>query len=196
MTGENQRVDAPRTPDAAPAPGGPAPSPAAPARGPEPARGPAPFPAAQPPGSPQAPAVPAAGAVRGRARRLAAPVLVLAGAVAAFGYVGAVDPNEPGHYPVCPLFRLTAVLCPGCGGLRSAHAFAQGDLITAFGANALAVAGYFVFAGFMALWLSRAARGGPVPKIVLKPPYWWGIGAAALVFAVIRNLSFGSALAP
>ncbi|WP_326591430.1 DUF2752 domain-containing protein [Streptomyces sp. NBC_01294] len=131
-----------------------------------------------------------------RARRLAVPALYLAAAASAFAYVGTVDPNEPGHYPVCPLLRLTGILCPGCGGLRSAHAFAHGDLITAFGANALAVVAYFAFAGFMALWLVRACRGGPVPRIVLRPPYWWALGAVALVFVVVRNLSFGSALAP
>ncbi|MFJ3882208.1 DUF2752 domain-containing protein [Streptomyces sp. NPDC090077] len=130
------------------------------------------------------------------ARRAAAPVLTLAGAVAAFAYVGAVDPNEPGHYPVCPLFRLTGVLCPGCGGLRSAHAFATGDLPAALGANAVAVAGYFVFAAFTALWLLRAFRGGPVPRIALRPAYWWGIGAVVLAFSIVRNLPFGSALAP
>jgi hypothetical protein len=107
-----------------------------------------------------------------------------------------VDPNEPGHYPVCPLFRLTGILCPGCGGLRSAHAFAHGDLITAFGANALAVLGYFGFAGFMIIWLVRAYRGGPVPRIALTARYWWAIGAVALVFSVVRNLPLGSALAP
>ncbi|GAA2651071.1 DUF2752 domain-containing protein [Streptomyces spororaveus] len=131
-----------------------------------------------------------------RAMRLAVPAFYLAGVTAAFAYVGAVDPNEPGHYPVCPLFRLTGVLCPGCGGLRSAHAFAHGDLVTALGANALAVVGYFVFAGFMALWLVRAFRGGPTPRIVLRRRYWWAIGALALVFVIVRNLSFGSALAP
>ncbi|WP_411106037.1 DUF2752 domain-containing protein [Streptomyces sp. cmx-4-9] len=174
MSGENQRVDAPRTPDAPPPAAGP------PAAGPPPAAPPAAAPAAAP----------------GRLRRLAAPVLVLAGAVSAFAYVGAVDPNEPGHYPVCPLFRLTGVLCPGCGGLRSAHAFAHGDLVTALGANAVAVAGYAVFAGFMALWLVRAARGRPVPKPAPTPAQWWALGAAVLVFSVVRNLSFGSALAP
>ncbi|MFI0206153.1 MULTISPECIES: DUF2752 domain-containing protein [Streptomyces] len=169
MSGENQQVDASRTPDAPPSP---APVPAVPAA---PVR-----PAGQP----------------SRARRLAVPALYLAGVAGAFAYVGAVDPNEPGHYPVCPLFRLTGVLCPGCGGLRSAHAFAHGDLIAAFGANALAVVGYFVFAGFMALWLVRAFRGGPTPRIVLRPRYWWALGALALVFVIVRNLSFGSALAP
>ncbi|RKT04192.1 uncharacterized protein DUF2752 [Streptomyces sp. 3211.6] len=131
-----------------------------------------------------------------RARRSAAPVLTLAGAVAAFAYVGAVDPNQPGHYPVCPLFRLTGVLCPGCGGLRSAHAFARGDLVTALGDNALAVAGYLVFAGFTALWLVRAFRGGPVPRIVLGPAWWWVVGTLALAFTIVRNLPIGSALAP
>ncbi|MEV6955080.1 DUF2752 domain-containing protein [Streptomyces sp. NPDC051183] len=131
-----------------------------------------------------------------RARRLAAPALTLAAAAAALAYVGTVDPNEPGHYPVCPLFRLTGILCPGCGGLRSAHAFAHGDLVVAFGANAMAVVGYFVFAGFMALWLVRAARGGPSVRFALKPLHWWVIGTVALAFSVVRNLPFGSALAP
>ncbi|MEU6315828.1 DUF2752 domain-containing protein [Streptomyces sp. NPDC047014] len=162
-------MDPSRTPDARPPD-------AWPQQAPAPAPGPAPAPS--------------------RARRLAAPVLYLAGAVSAFAYVGAVDPNEPGHYPVCPMLRLTGLLCPGCGGLRSAHAFAHGDLAAALGSNALAVAGYFVFAGFMAVWLVRALRGGPVPRVVLRPASWWALGALVLVFAVVRNLSFGAALAP
>lgn len=119
----------------------------------------------------------------------------LAGVAAAFAYVGAVDPNEPGHYPVCPLLRLTGILCPGCGGLRSAHAFAHGDLAAAFGANAVAVVGYGVFAVVMALWLIRAVRGVPM-RIAVAPVWWWSLGAVLLVFSVVRNLPFGSALAP
>ncbi|MFE6134373.1 DUF2752 domain-containing protein [Streptomyces sp. NPDC056437] len=129
------------------------------------------------------------------ARRLAAPVASLAGVAAAFAYVGAVDPNEPGHYPVCPLLRLTGILCPGCGGLRSAHAFAHGDLAAALGANAVAVVGYGVFAVVMALWLIRAVRGVPM-RIAVAPVWWWSLGAVLLVFSVVRNLPFGSALAP
>ncbi|MFJ9647408.1 DUF2752 domain-containing protein [Streptomyces sp. NPDC004244] len=140
------------------------------------------------------PPVPAAPA--SRARRLASPALWLGSAAAAFAYVGAVDPNEPGHYPVCPLFRITGILCPGCGGLRSAHAFAHGDLITAFGQNALAVIGYFVFAAVMVGWLARAWRGAPTRRFALPAPYWWALGGVALVFSVVRNLPFGSALAP
>ncbi|MFF5443664.1 DUF2752 domain-containing protein [Streptomyces sp. NPDC012888] len=148
-----------------------------------------PPPAAPAPGPPAPP--PAT-----RARRLAAPLATAAGTLAAFAYVAAVDPNEPGHYPVCPLLRLTGLLCPGCGGLRSAHAFAHGDLAAALGDNALAVAGYFLFAAFLLLWLLRAYRGRPAPRPAAGPPYWWAAGALVLAFTVFRNLPAGAALAP
>ncbi len=32
--------------------------------------------------------------------------------MAAFAYVGTVDPNAPGHYPVCPLLHYTGLYCP------------------------------------------------------------------------------------
>ncbi|MFI6859264.1 DUF2752 domain-containing protein [Streptomyces sp. NPDC050421] len=174
-------------PSPSPAP----PSPAPPAPGPQPVPGPPPAPGPQgpPPVFPPAP-VPVS-----RLRRIATPAAVLAGVVGAFAYVGSVDPNEPGHYPVCPLLRFTGIYCPGCGGLRSAHAFAHGDIVAALGANALAVVGYVAFAALWALWAVRAATGRPL-RIDLKPVHWWGIGAVMLIFSVVRNLPFGSALAP
>ncbi|MDT3400879.1 DUF2752 domain-containing protein, partial [Streptomyces sp. B1866] len=90
---------------------------------------------------------------------MAAPLAVLTGTGAAFALVAAVDPGEPGHYPVCPLWALTGLYCPTCGGLRSAHAVAHGDLPAALGANALAVAGYAAFAAWWTLWTVRAVRG-------------------------------------
>ncbi|WP_435854128.1 DUF2752 domain-containing protein [Streptomyces parvus] len=128
-------------------------------------------------------------------KRLGTPLGILAAVTGAFAYVGTVDPNEPGHYPVCPLLKLTGVFCPGCGGLRSAHAFITGDLGAAFSANAIATAGYFLFAAVWVLWLVRAWRGKPL-RIALAPAWWWGVGAVLLVFTVVRNLPFGSALAP
>ncbi|MFC8896108.1 DUF2752 domain-containing protein [Streptomyces cinereoruber] len=151
----------------------------------------APWPGSSVPSVPPVPPAPP----RSRARRLLAPVATLAGVVAAFAYVGAVDPNEPGHYPVCPLLRFTGVYCPGCGGLRSAHAFAHGDLPAALGANALAVVGYGVFAVVAVLWLVRAYRGVPM-RLAVPPNWWWGIGAVLALFTLVRNLPFGSALAP
>ncbi|ARF72040.1 hypothetical protein B7C62_06975 [Kitasatospora albolonga] len=131
----------------------------------------------------------------GRMRRLAAPLGTLAAVAGAFAYVGAVDPNEPGHYPVCPLLRVTGAFCPGCGGLRSAHAFVHGDLGAALSANAVAVVGYVLFAAVWVLWLVRSWRGQPL-RIALAPVWWWALGAVLLVFTVVRNLPFGAALAP
>ncbi|WP_431032876.1 DUF2752 domain-containing protein [Streptomyces sp. P6-2-1] len=130
------------------------------------------------------------------ARRLVAPATALLGVVGAFAYVGAVDPNQPGHYPPCPLLRLTGIYCPGCGGLRSAHAVAHGDLAAALQDNALAVAGYGIAAVLWLVWAVRAARGKDLA--VLQPPAGlrWALGAVVLVFTLVRNLPLGGFLHP
>ncbi|AZS87841.1 DUF2752 domain-containing protein [Streptomyces griseoviridis] len=132
---------------------------------------------------------------RGTAARLAAPAGVLAATACAFAYVAAVDPGQPGHYPVCPLFRFTGLYCPGCGGLRSAHAFAHGDLLAALQDNAPAVLGYLAAGALWTVWVVRAARGRPL-RLGLAPVWLWTLGALLLVFTVVRNLPFGGWLHP
>jgi len=129
------------------------------------------------------------------ARRLAVPGGILAAVVGAFAYVGTVDPNEPGHYPACPLFQYAGVYCPGCGGLRSAYAVVHGDLGTALGANAVAVLGYLVLAVVWTVWVVRSIRGRPM-RIDPRPSLMWTLGALLLVFTVVRNLPFGGWLRP
>ncbi|EFL41883.1 membrane protein [Streptomyces griseoflavus Tu4000] len=131
----------------------------------------------------------------GRAARLAVPAGLLAAVAGAFAYVGAVDPNEPGHYPACPLLRLTGLYCPGCGGLRSAHAVVHGDLPAALQANAPAVLGYAVFAVLWTVWVVRAVRGRPL-RIDPPPALVWSLGGLLLAFTVVRNLPFGGWLHP
>ncbi|MFJ4904758.1 DUF2752 domain-containing protein [Streptomyces sp. NPDC093249] len=201
---------APPEPEPGPAAGpgtGPAAGPgtgptAGPGTGPEPGPPPAgPVPPPHPPAWPAGPVPPHAHAWSGPPpprplpRRLLGPLGTLAGVAAAFAYVGTVDPNEPGHYPVCPLLRFTGIYCPGCGGLRSAHAFVHGDLPAALGANALAVVGYGIFGVLLAVWLIRAVRGAP-PRLAVAPVWWWATGAVLALFTLVRNLPFGSALAP
>ncbi|WP_328870682.1 DUF2752 domain-containing protein [Streptomyces sp. NBC_00287] len=129
------------------------------------------------------------------AARLAVPAGVLAAVVGAFVYVGTVDPHEPGHYPACPLLQLTGLYCPGCGGLRSAHAFVHGDLAAALQNNAVAVLGYLAFAVLWTVWVVRAARGRPL-RLDPGPVGLWTAGALLLVFTVVRNLPFGGWLHP
>ena len=129
------------------------------------------------------------------AHRLLGPAATLTTILGAFTYVGAVDPNEPGHFPVCPLLRLTGLYCPGCGGLRSAHSFIHGDLLAALQANALAVVGYLAFVVLWTVWVVRAVRGRPV-RIELGSRQLWVLGTLSLVFTVVRNLPFGGWLHP
>ncbi|MFJ9897817.1 DUF2752 domain-containing protein [Streptomyces sp. NPDC091280] len=127
--------------------------------------------------------------------RVAVPAGVLAAVAGAFAYVGTVDPNQPGHYPVCPLYRFTGLYCPGCGGLRSAHEFVHGDFLAALQDNALAVVGYLAFMVLWTVWVVRAARGRPV-RLDLGSGSLWALGALVLVFTVVRNLPFGGWLHP
>ncbi len=131
-----------------------------------------------------------------RLRRVTLPLGTLAGAAAAFAYVGTVNPNHPGHYPVCPFLYLTGLYCPGCGGLRSAYAVVHGDLPGALHDNLLAVVAYAVCAVLWVRWVVREARGRPVRRIAVRPAVWWALGTVAVVFTVVRNLPFGAALAP
>ncbi|MGV9254793.1 DUF2752 domain-containing protein [Streptomyces sp. NPDC003697] len=128
-------------------------------------------------------------------RRLAVPGAVLAAVAGAFAYVGTVDPGEPGHYPACPLLRYTGLYCPGCGGLRSAHAVVHGDVLAALRDNAPAVAGYAAFAVLWTVWVIHAARGRPL-RAEPHPALLWSLGAALLAFSVVRNLPFGGWLRP
>ncbi|MGW0330668.1 DUF2752 domain-containing protein [Streptomyces sp. NPDC003011] len=129
------------------------------------------------------------------AARLAVPAGVLAAVGGAFAYVGTVDPNQPGHYPVCPLLRLTGLYCPGCGGLRSAHAVVHGDVLTALQDNAAAVVGYLGFAVLWTVWVVHAVRGRPL-RIDPSPVLLWTLGVSLLVFTVVRNLPVGGWLRP
>ena len=136
-----------------------------------------------------------------------------AGAV--LGYVAVVDPSQPGHYPVCPLYRHTGLFCPGCGGLRGLHRLTHGDLPGALQANAPVVLGCLLAAVLWGRWLLRTLRpasapGGeragaaPTPTGgrtgARRPAPAWLLGGGLLAaFTLLRNLPvgpFGALLTP
>ena len=128
---------------------------------------------------------------RPRLRRLAAPMATAAGVVLATGYIRLVDPNEPGHYPMCPTLALLGIDCPGCGGLRATHALAHGDIATAFDHNALFVVLVPVLVGLWAVWAYRAWTGvtparTPARDMVSRAAPIV-ILVVAMTFTVVRN---------
>lgn len=122
-----------------------------------------------------------------RWRRLVRPALVAGGVTAATGYVSAVDPNQPGHYPVCPTYALAGIYCPGCGMLRATHDLTHLDLAGAMARNPLAP---FLLAALVLLfvvWARARWRGRP---LTWDPPRWmpWVLAAGFVAYTVARNV--------
>jgi Protein of unknown function (DUF2752) len=96
---------------------------------------------------------------RSRRRRLVAPAAVLAGTVVGLGYLAVVDPNQPGHYPLCPTRALFGVDCPGCGLMRATHDLVTGNVAGALDHNILIVALVPLAVVLWLRWVVRAWRG-------------------------------------
>lgn len=139
----------------------------------------------------QQPAVPEQVDTRPRPRRLLAPLLTAGLTVGALGYIFAVDPNEPGHYPLCPTKAFLGIDCPGCGCMRGLYSLTHGDLPGAADHNiALLIAVPFVIVLWIR-WVMRAWRGvtPAVSVSTLRKRNQLMITAlvAILVFGVVRN---------
>ena len=122
----------------------------------------------------------------GRRASLTAP-LVTGGVVAAATVLLAVrDPHVTGSYGGCPLFALTGILCPACGGLRATHDLAHADLAGAWSMNPLWVLAVPLVVALWGRWVARAARG----RRVGPAPTWaaWLLLVVVVGFGVARNL--------
>lgn len=116
------------------------------------------------------------------------PVLAAIGGLAACGYVYAVDPSEPGHFPPCPLKTFTGLDCPFCGGLRGTHELLHGNLAAAVDYNALTT--LFVIPVTLLLliaWTVQRWRGEEF-KIRIPVPVSVALVTAVLAFTVVRNV--------
>jgi hypothetical protein len=141
-------------------------------------------------------AAPPAAEVVPRRRRMRAPVLAIGGLAVASLALRLRDPHEHGSWGLCPSAAM-GVYCPGCGGLRAVNDLTHGDLYGAASSNlAFVVALPFIVLGLV-LWTAGRWRGRPyqVPMGVIRPVAYTGL-ALLLVFTVLRNLPFGSWLAP
>jgi hypothetical protein len=104
--------------------------------------------------------------------------------------VGYFNPTTAGFFPVCPLYAMTGLACPGCGMTRGLHALLHGDIAAALGYNLLLPAILFFFGYlFVSLFLTFA-RGRGLSFRLFNQKVVWGFFAFALVFSVVRNLPF------
>ena len=126
---------------------------------------------------------------------MAGPVAVAGAAAGVAAFVGAVDPNEPGHYPTCPFLWLTGLFCPGCGALRTLHALVHLDVPAALSLNVLVAAFVPLLVLWWGRWTYRQWTGRPRRWLA---PAWslWTLLAVVVAFWVLRNLPGLEVLAP
>jgi len=134
---------------------------------------------------------------RQRSRRLRGPVLLAGGVLTASLLLHLRDPHHAGSYGFCPWLLLTGTYCPGCGGLRAVNDLSRGDLAAAASSNLLLVVTIPVV---VAIWGTVVVDRwrGVVRRVDSRRHVQWAVAfvGVALLFAVVRNLPFGSWLAP
>jgi hypothetical protein len=135
------------------------------------------------------------GEVAPRPSRLALPALVGAATSGLTTYVAMVDPNQPGHFPVCPTLALTGLYCPGCGMLRATHDLLHGDLAGALQRNPLSP---LVLTGLVAVFVLWVVARWTGRAVSWTPARWtpWVVGAGLILFTVARNLPGWTWLSP
>lgn len=124
------------------------------------------------------------------------PAIAGAVGVGAFTLLHFHDPHSSGAYGFCPFLELTGKPCPGCGGLRAVNDLTRGDFVAAVSSNVMAVALVAVLAVAWIAWVVRRLRGHDGRMIVLSPKASLVALGVFLLFGVVRNLPFGSWLAP
>jgi len=104
--------------------------------------------------------------------------------------VGYFNPTTAGFFPVCPLYSLTGIHCPGCGLTRGFHALFHGDVLTALHFNALLPVFALVFGFLFVSLVLIAVRGRGLSWRIFPPASLYGFLILAAAFFVLRNLPF------
>jgi hypothetical protein len=134
--------------------------------------------------------------LRGGGRALGVPLLWLGAFLAGCLVVAVVDPNEPGHYPTCPLLATTGLYCPGCGTMRALHDLAHGDLAGAMARNPLVVLALPVLAWAWLAWVRGRLGTTTTPRTSVPAWVQWTGAGLVVLFGLARNLPGMTLLSP
>jgi hypothetical protein len=111
-----------------------------------------------------------------------------AAVIAALATLYLFAPASYPFYPRCAFYMLTGLQCPGCGGLRAAHAILHGDFSAAFHYNELLTLLSPVALCLGSFAAIRKWQRKPVPHWLANPAWLWIFLSMALAFAIARNL--------
>jgi hypothetical protein len=96
-------------------------------------------------------------------------------------------PSEHSFYPRCPIFAVTHLLCPGCGGTRALYQLLHLHLREALHYNALVTALFPVVCVGFIFWYYSTVRYGRSPRLQLPRSVMVCLYVVILLFAVLRN---------
>jgi hypothetical protein len=91
-----------------------------------------------------------------------------------------------GGFPPCPFFKLTGLLCPGCGSQRSLSALLHGEVIEAMQFNPLLVGSLPLLIHAVLVFLKTG--GKERPRLLYHPLFAKLILMVVLLFWVARNV--------
>ncbi len=131
-----------------------------------------------------------------RWRAIAVPAAVAGAGVLAVVAVHLRDPHVEGSWGICPVYALTGVYCPGCGGMRAVHNLTEGQVLDSLHSNLIALPLLMLFAVWVGDWAIRAWRGKPMRHFGINALTMWSIFGFLAVFTVLRNTPWGSWLTP
>jgi Protein of unknown function (DUF2752) len=110
-------------------------------------------------------------------------------ASAAFAVVYAFPPQQYHFYPVCPIYRWTGWLCPGCGATQALHALLHGEVMAAFSLNPIFVVALPVIA-MAGTWQAVCVlRNGRFAQLSIGNRHTFAMLAVMLMFGLVRNLT-------
>jgi hypothetical protein len=131
-----------------------------------------------------------------RFARLRGPLLTAGTISAATVALHFRDPHVQHSRGVCPLYALTGIYCPGCGGLRAVNDLTNAHVGAAASSNLLFVCAIPFVVALFARWSLAAWQGRRLDLLPpMSTPVRYALLALVVVFTLARNWP-GSWLAP
>ena len=124
-----------------------------------------------------------------RWRRVVAPLATIGTLAAATLALHLRDPHVQHSWGFCPLFAMTGLYCPGCGGLRATNDLSIADLLGAMQSNLLFVLFVPVIVWALLGWTRARWQGRTYdPPVLGSERFAYLTLGLLLVFFVLRNL--------
>jgi hypothetical protein len=144
-----------------------------------------------------APPFPPAPRAETRARRMLGPALGIGGLAAATLALHFRDPHAHASWGLCPLYALTGIYCPGCGGLRAVNDLGNGDILGAASSNLLFFVSIPLIVFMLGRWVHDRWYGIERGRTWLSSrSFMYAALGVTAVFTVLRNTPAGAWLAP